>query len=385
MKQKIAILIAIVMGAFVSAYSQEGLRVGDTVEFSCTRMTSGWCSGRVEGVNGNNVRIKWGNMRDQFSVVSRDQIRVPAKPDSAETTAFKEAFAMEVGTEQRNALRIFAHFYAPDEFFNSRGTPTTPAGWQEVLGRLGEVDALCKGKYRGMTNRSPSVAWPGPKKGDLDARYGEWCKIADQRLMLEPRVRTDAAIHMASIPGADELKKSLEYQDNRAGDDVQMLMYEPDKWKAEHSVKLKPHFANYGIEMPSNFLDEVLVRAAELKAKIDQGAPNRSFEMSAASARDAAVESFIKGKWIAEYPGSQVLRTSHSYPQWAKRESLSLVGSGTGYKLYKVEYNSYKRGWVLLKMPNRPFCQAREWIVGRGAKGLVAVTTSSQGTFMKCQ
>ena len=164
-----------------------------------------------------------------------------------------------------------------------------------------------------------------------------------------------------------------------------MLMYEPEKWKAEHSAKLKPHFANYGVEMPSNFLDEMLTKAAELKTKIDQGFPGRSFEMSAPSARDAAVESFIKAKWVAEYPGSQVLKTSHSYPTWAKRESLSLVGSGTGYKLYKVEYNFYKRGWVLMKMPNRPYCQAREWIVGRGAKGLVAVSTSSQGTFVKCQ
>lgn len=365
--------------------AQPEISIGEQVEFSCTRVSSGWCSGKVEAMNGGTVKVKWGNMRDQFTMVSRDKIRVPPRPDSPETTAFKEAFAAELGTHERNALRIFAHYYYPDEFSYAGGTPTTPAGWQELMGRMAAIDALCKGKYRGMTNRSPSNAWPGPRKGDLDARFGEWCKIADQRLALEQRVRADAAIKMAILPGADDLKKSLEYQDNRAGDDVQMLMYEPEKWKAEHSAKLKPHFANYGVEMPSNFLDEMLTKAAELKTKIDQGSPGRSFEMSAPSARDAAVESFIKAKWVAEYPGSQVLKTSHSYPTWAKRESLSLVGSGTGYKLYKVEYNFYKRGWVLMKMPNRPYCQAREWIVGRGAKGLVAVSTSSQGTFVKCQ
>lgn len=382
MKPGITLTIALGLSFCIHSFAQSTVSVGEQVEFSCTRVTSGWCSGRVEAVNGSAVKIRWGNMRDQFSIVSRDQVRTQPKPDSPETTAFKEAFAAEVGTHQRNALRIFAHYYS-DEFSYAGGTPTTPAGWQELMARMAEVDALCKGKYRGVENRTPSIAWPGPRKGDLDARYGEWCKIADQRLALEPRVRADAASYMASVPGADDLKRALEYPDNRVVDDIQLLMYEPERWKAQSGAKLKPHFASYGVEMPPKFLDDVMEKAAELKTKIDQGAPLREFEKSAT--RDAAVESFIKGKFVAEYPGSQILGSRVDYPSWVKRESLSLVGSGTGYKLYKVEYNFYKRGWVLMKMPNRPFCQAREWIVGRGAKGLVAVSTSSQGTFMKCQ
>ncbi len=363
--------------------AQDSIRVGDTVDFKCTRVSSGWCSGKVESVSAGSVKIRWGNMRDQFSMVSSGDVRVPPKPDSPEATAFKEAFAAEIGTLQRNALRIFAHYYKADEFSYAGGTPTTPAGWQELMSQMASVDALCKGKYRGMANRSPSAAWPGPRQGDLDARYGEWCEIAGRRLEFEPRVRADAASNMAIMPGADDLKRALEYEDNRVVDDIQLLMYEPEKWKAQNSVKLKPHFATYGVAMPPTFFDKVIERSAELKAKIEQGAPSRSFETSAT--KDAAVETFIKGKFVAEYPGSQILKASHSYPKWAKRESLSLVGSGTGYKLYKVEYNTYKRGWVLMKMPNRPFCQAREWIVGQGAKGLVAVSTSSQGTFMSCQ
>lgn len=377
-----AVLTAV---AVVGLYAQENIKVGDTVEFKCTRVSSGWCSGKVESVGGGSLKIRWGNMRDQFSMVISGDVRVPPKPDSPETTAFKQAFANEVGTLQRNALRIFAHYYKPDEFSYAGGTPTTPAGWQELMAQISSVDSLCKGKYRGMANRTPSPVWGGPIKGDLDARFGEWCEIADRRLEFEPRVRADAASNMAIMPGADELKKALEYPDNRATDDSQLLMYEPENWKAQHTAKLKAHFASYGTMMPANFFDKMIEKSAELKAKIDQGALARSFDMSAVAARDAAVETFIKGKFVAEYPGSQVLKTSHSYPKWVKRESLSLVGSGTGYKLYKVEYNTYKRGWVLMKMPNRPFCQAREWIVGQGAKGLVAVSTSSQGTFMNCQ
>ncbi len=380
--KKLPVLLALTFILGAAAFAQTPPRVGEQVEYKCSRMSSGWCSGKVESVSGTTIKVRWGNMRDQADTVTTDKIRVTPKPDSPETTAFKEAFAAEVGTLQRNALRIFAHYYAPDEFSYAGGTPTTPAGWQELMSQISSVDALCKGKYSGMSNRTPNVAWPGPRKGDLDARYGEWCAIAERRLELEPRVRADAASNMAIVPGADDLRRSLEYPDNRAVDDIQMLMYETEKWKAQNIAKLGAHFANYGVAMPTNFLDKVIEKAAELKAKIDQGAPGRSFQTSAT--KDAPVERFIRGKFVGEYPGSQILKASHSYPNWVKRESLSLVGSGTGYKLYKVEYNTYKRGWVLMKMPNRPFCQAREWIVGQGAQGLVVVSTSSQGTFMSC-
>jgi hypothetical protein len=36
-------------------------------------------------------------------------------------------------------------------------------------------------------------------------------------------------------------------------------------------------------------------------------------------------------------------------------------------------------------MPNRPLCHACEFIVGKGAKGIVLVSLGGAGTFMKCQ
>ena len=35
-------------------------------------------------------------------------------------------------------------------------------------------------------------------------------------------------------------------------------MYEPEKWKAQHSVKLKAHFATYGAVMPPTFFDNII-------------------------------------------------------------------------------------------------------------------------------
>ncbi len=364
-----------------ASLGQQSISVGEQVEFSCTRVSSGWCSGRVESISGGNVKIRWGNMRDQASTVTRDKVRTIPKPDSPEVTAFKEAFAVEVDTPHRNALRIFAHYYKPDEFSNAGGTPTTPAGWQKLMADLTFVDSLCKGKYKGMANRSPSVAWPGPRKGDLDARYGEWCEIADKRLSYETQVRTDAAKHMIGFHQISDMQKAIEHSRNIVWDEEQMILYEPEKWKAKTRIQLAKSYADYGVPVPADVFTEIDAKAAELKAVIERTAPTRSFTQPAH--KDAAVEAFIKPKLLAAHPGSQILRIGGSYPSWVKRESVSLVGSGTGYKLYKIEYKDYKQGYALMKMANRPFCQVRSWIAGRGAKGMVA-DLGEAGEFVKC-
>lgn len=380
MKRRMTLSIAIGLTFFIGVFAQSSIQVGDTVEYRCNCFGKEWISAKVEGVDGNTVRVRYGNMRNQVATVNVNsgEVRTIPKPDSPQTVAFQEAFRGEALNRYISDLQMLAPYY--DEQFNSAGGHNTMAAWQEMTTRLGELDVLCNGKYAGVTNTGTAWLMRG---GEIDYRYADWCKIAANRVELVKLARTATAARMSSVPGADDLKRALEYEDNRVVDDIQLLMYEPDKWKAQNSAKMKPHFATYGVEMPANFFDDMLKKAAELKAKIDAGAPLREFETSAT--RDAAVENFIKGKFITEYPGSQILKSRVDYPNWVKRESLSLVGSGTGYKLYKVEYNFYKRGWVLIKMPNRPYCQAREWIVGRGAKGLVAVSTSSQGTFMKCQ
>jgi hypothetical protein len=369
----------VVLIAAVTAAGQDALRIGEQVEYSCSRVSNGWCGGKVEAVNGSSVRIRWGNMRDQATVVNRDQVRVPPKPDSPETTAFKEAFAAEVGTQQRNALRIFAHYYS-DEFSYAGGTPTTPAGWQELMARMAEVDALCKGKYRGMSNRTPSVAWTGPKKGDLDARYGEWCKIADQRLVLEPQVRAGAAKYMIGLTQIIDINKAIEHSRNLTWDETQMILYEPEKWKAKTAAELKPSFANYGTAMPADFFNEIDAKAAELRSIIDRTAPTKIFDRP--SHRDVAVEKVVLGKFAAKFPGSHVVSIGGSYPSWEKREGADLIRSDTDAKVYRLTVNYYKRGYALVKIPNRPYCQARSWIVRQ--RGM-AVDLGEGGEFMKCQ
>lgn len=378
MKRKIVLSIVLSLFFCIGAIAQPRLQVGDNVEYRCNCFEKEWVSGKVEAVEGKMVRVRYGNMRNQVATldVNSGAVRTIVSAEKlAADDKVRWAFRQEALDKYYRSVAQFAPSY--NDQYISAGSPIKPEEWQKAMNDLAELDALCKSKYPGITDSLSYL-----QEGIIDYRYAQWCDIAARRATLEPKARASAAAHLAIIPGVDDLRRALEYEDNRVVDDIQLLMYEPDKWKAQSSVKLKPHFASFGTERPANFFDEMVTKAADLKAKIERGAPERSFETSAT--RDAAVEGFIKSKFIAEYPGSVILKSRVDYPNWVKRESLSLVGSGTGYKLYKVEYNFYKRGWVLMKMPNRPFCQAREWIVGRGAKGLVAVSTSSQGTFMKC-
>ena len=80
-----------------------------------------------------------------------------------------------------------------------------------------------------------------------------------------------------------------------------------------------------------------------------------------------------------------MLRIGLDYNTWVQRKSLTYVDSDEIFKYYKVNYNSYKRGSVLLKIPGRPFCQMQEWVVGKGGAGLVAAGMGGSGTFMRCE
>ena len=366
----------------LSLFGQTGFSIGDKVDYDCARPSRPVCSGQVVAIRGNEVQIKWGNMRDQMDIVAASAVRPRPRPESPETIARQNEFRNFI---QNNghlmALRQFAALYK-DEYHWPGGSPLNAASWQAVMSRLAEVDSLCKGKYSGLPDPQWAVSFLKP--GDVDYRFSEWCRIADQRAALEPRVRAFAAMNFVVMNELSEIGKAIEHSQNRTPDDIQLFIYEPDKWRAANMPKYQATFRNqFGVDVPPEFFAPAEAKAAELKAVIDKTAPTRTFDLP--PHRDAAVEALVRARFAAEIPGVQILKIGGSYPTWAKREGLSLVGSGTGYKLYKVEYNFYKRGWVLLRVPNRPYCQAQEWLVGRGNTGIVPVGIGGSGIFMKCQ
>lgn len=361
----------------LSAFGQGAFRVGEEVEYKCSRST-GWCGGKIEAIDGNMIRVRWGNMRNQADTVKNTQefIRAIPKPDSPQTVAFQEGFRSEALNKYIRSIQMIAPFH--DDQYNSSGAPTTIAGWNEVMTHLTELDGLCKGKFAGVTNTG--TAWL-LRQGQVDYRYAVWCEIAANRDALGMLARRDAAKRMISLRVTDHLKYSFESPKNVVHDETQMLMYDRAKWRQQTTIAYKGAFADYGIDMPADFFAVVEKRADELKQIIEKTAPTRSWEQPAY--KDAAAEAYIRRRYAADYPGAKILGSGTNYKDWDKKTSVSLAGSGTGYKLYTLEHTSYKHGWILAKHPNQPFCLASEFSVGRGAKGMGGYFGKS-GFYVKC-
>lgn len=385
MKSRIILSLTFALAFSINAFAQDTLRVGDKVEYycACGGGQVHWQEARIEAVLGNKVKVRYGNGRYQVETVTYDPkiIRAPGSAaKEAKNDELQAAFRSATADKYLRAVQMFSSFYS-DEFNNYRGTPTTPAGWQEVMTKLAELDALCKGQFAGVTNTR--LHWL-VKKGEIDHRYADWCQIAARREQLAPLVRASAATHMMTIPGESDLKRAFENSDGEGwvNDDIQLLMYEPAKFKQKHLPEVKKHFATYGVDVPADLFDAVEKRAGELKALIEQTAPTRIFELP--KFKDPAVESFVKGKLAAEHPGVQVIKSGTGYPSWSKSDSLSYLGSSTSARYYKVVSEFHKRGRMLIKLPNRPFCQERSWVVER-ASGKFYSHPTRGGVFMKCQ
>jgi hypothetical protein len=362
----------------IGAQAQQVFHIGDAVE---VQDGSNWIPGRIESVDNNIAKVRIGKGKYDFINVQlpTTRFRVPGSAaNEARDIQRQNAFFNEAG-KYLPTLRKFAPFY--DANYISGGAPNTPAEWQTAMSELAELDTLCKTKYPGMTN-----ATYGLREGLIDYRFAVWCEIAARRSELEKPARISAAKNQITlVVTEDNLTFAFNHQKNRVPDETQLLMYEREKWRQLQVPKYKPRFAEYGIEMPADFFAGVEKKADELQKLIEQTAPNRSWEPR--PFHDPAVEAFIRGKYASDpdYRGVRVLTIGLDYKIWTERKGLSYLGSDSNFRYYKVEYNYYKRGWALVKLPNRPYCQAQEWIVGRGATGMVLVSLGGSGIFMKCQ
>ena len=362
----------------IGAQAQQVFRVGDAIEL---QDGSRWIPGVIESVDNNIAKVRIGKGKYDYINVQLPTTRFRATGSAAQAgqeAQRQNAFLSEAG-KYLQTVQKFAPFY--DHKYISGGAPNTPAEWQTAISELAELDALCKSRYPGITD-----ATYGLREGLVDYRFAVWCEIAARRGELEKAARISAAKNQITlIVTEDNLKFAFNHQKNRVPDETQLLMYEPDKWRQQQIPKYKPRFAEYGIEMPADFFGGVEKKAGELQKLIEQTAQNRSWEPP--PFHDPAVEAFIRSKYAADpdYRGVRVLNIGLDYKVWTERKGLSYLGSDSSFRYYKVEYNYYKRGWALVKLPNRPYCQAQEWIVGRGAQGMVLVSLGGSGIFMKCE
>lgn len=362
-----------------AAFAQETLRVGDTVEYKCTCFGPfEWVKAKVEAVSGNKVRVRYGNGKYQADTVTNEPNTVRTPGGAARTAGanqLRDAFINDAGNKYGQTVRFFAQFY--DAQYISGGYPTTAAGWQKAMTELAELDTLCKGKYAGVPNDLSHYLRPGI----VDNRYAVWCEIAAKRSELEKPARTASAKSITSFSEIErELKESRDSREGFINGSVQMLIYDPAIWKQTATAKVQPRFAEVGATIPADYFADVERQGEEVKKLIDQAAPTRSFTQPAY--QDAASQALAKREFAKMYPGIQVLKIGSDYATW---------------KIFKnslgIPTNQYKRGWALVKVPKRPFCQAKEWIVKQtyAGGGRFSATMSnfssgpSGGIFMKCE
>ncbi len=379
-------VVCLVFFLLVVFANGQSVSVGDQVQYQCFCFGQEWVRATVEAVSGGSVKVRFGNMDNQVVTlpINSPKLRLPGRGagnSGGEWRAdqMQKAFAAEAAPRFRRVVEQFAHFYDPQ--YNYSGGPVRAAEWQQVMTQLAELDSLCRSRYNGLRNFE-GVTYIRP--GSVDYRFAVWCDIAANRAAVEKKARVGIAKTLINLGYTDEnLNFGFNEPDNPVRMETQQLIWDRAKWRAEKIAWLMPKYAEYGVQVPADATSEAEKRADQLRDIVMRDAPGRSYKQP--PHHDAAVESFMRRQFAKEYPGVQVLKIGLDYKTWVQRKSLSYVGSDEIFRYYKVNYNSYKRGTALLKLPNRPFCQTQDWVVGRNGGSLVAVAVGGSGTFMRCE
>ncbi|MEK7724802.1 MAG: hypothetical protein AAB336_10665, partial [Acidobacteriota bacterium] len=253
--------------------------------------------------------------------------------------------------------------------------PTTGAEWTKLKSDLTALDNLCKTKYAGMTNGKPN------NDTELSQLPATWCEIAARRNEyqskgLEVSAKTRYQTFLSSM--VTDVQNAINEPNGYIDEDIQLLMYEREKWRAIQTPKYQKGFTDLGMPMPSDFFKDVEAKADQLKIQNERLAPSRSFLMP--KQKDAAVEAFVRGRYATQKKGVQILKLGVDDASWViHRNSLGVPLSQT--KVVRA----------LVKIPNRPFCQEHSTAVERkyksGALGAMAVegNVGSEGLYMKCE
>ena len=170
-----------------------------------------------------------------------------------------------------------------------------------------------------------------------------------------------------------DINRALNDTNNSTSDDIQLLLFEPEAWKASLARTIKVTLADFA----TNWQDPVKDVLEELRVLINTQGKSRSWKQPPFSR--PAEETMAKSKFIAHYKGATVLKIGSNYKDW------NMFKNSLG-----IPTNRFIRGLALLKIPNRPYCQAQEWVVRQtyaGGRWSAAKVDSfgGGGFFMKCE
>jgi hypothetical protein len=371
MKHTLLFLLLLVVLA-VPAFAQEAFRVGDMVEIP------GGSQGRIESINGNSAKIKFGPGKYDFKYDLLVNLKSPkAAGMEREQDQQRKDFRVEAA-RFFHTVEMFEQFYNP-QFASVKGGMDA-AAIKKATVDLAELDALCTSKYPGITN--------DPKYLDrLTFRSGDWCGMAAKRSEILQSVTsgTQSAVGIRFIEGWKRaINKSTHQRGVVSGDpvwdDVQAMLFDREKWKAKDLPNLQRLYAENGGTVPADIFDSVKADLDNLRQKIETDSQATSWTVP--PYKDEAVEALVKRSYAAnpKFRGIVIVKSGMDYTTW---------------KLFKndlgIPTSQIKKGWILVKIANQQgLCQAREFAVekeymGGGRFSAVQMAGFSEaGTYMKC-
>ncbi|MEQ1641871.1 MAG: hypothetical protein ABL959_00335 [Pyrinomonadaceae bacterium] len=387
MKYILLCLLFVVMA--VVAMAQNTFRVGDRVAVAATSQ-----EGVIESLTdrGDGAKVKFGPGKYEFQYVlfkdlispeaaalerSSQQDEIKQKPIRAQFEGEARPFAITVKT--------LGHAYDPRFRQEAGGISDKPATYEKWMRDLESLNTICQ-KYPNLTNR------PGADAENISQNLGDWCKLADQRTAVVSRMK----MMVGGIQAGNEIGRwklhldtALRNPTGRVNDDVQTLLYDRAAWEQKELQTAGKKFTDVGETMPPSVMAPLNAKVNELKARIDTEAPTRNWTEPPYS--DAALEAMVKKAYPGQFPGVKVLKTGMTYTTWKAFDDTSLVRQGTDYKVYRIEQdkNRYKNGRALVKIPNQPFCQMRDFSIqqtrtGASYSAAKIFNLGTSGIFVKC-
>lgn len=295
----------------------------------------------------------------------------------------RSAFVGDIPQVGRNFLASYAAIYDPALNGGSgTGASDSPAARRDAKEGYEAVRVACK-KHGPL----PDPVKPS-NKGYIFEYPVAICAMAEMGDKLIQKSRLVMIMNGVGLYIDDMLVTAQKIVDGAQKDFdeiTQQRLYETAKWVEVANQNWAKRLAEIGEAMPANAWDRIFAKSDELKAIIDKHGTTNTFE--APPFKDGAAEAVAKAAWAKEIKGVKIRKIGTSYNAWNVFDEKTWVKRDSNYDYYRINKgkNKYKRGWALLEIPGRPYCQAREWIVKRVSNGPIQLDAlGGDGTFMKC-
>lgn len=345
----------------------------------------------IDSIKGDSAVVRYGNgnynvytakLEDLVSLKTWERRQNNENEQKLVRAAFEDDAKPFMGTIQR-----LAHTYNPK--FQQMGGPfiSNAATYEEWRKDLEAVAAVCQ-KYPNLTNPTDN---PTYWEDAISKHPADVCKIAEQRTAMLRKIKTVVGDMSADNEVSSWAYKTEQAMDNSEGwveDELQILVFDRAAWERTYLKNLKKKYTDIGEVMSPEVLQPLDEYVARLKAKIESDATTREWENP--NFTDAALEALAKRRIAADFPGAQILKTGMTFTTWKEMDTESLAGTAGNWRFYKITPGAYryKMGLALVKMPNRPLCQIREFQVtqqkaGAGF-GAAKASLGGAGIFVKC-